>query len=74
MNLKLIRLSKAYEKQLGEMIDEWKVDQEINHTNHSPWATDRCQLRDAGVSGGLRRMSHGSRARDRHAQRLHIAK
>ena len=20
------------------MIDEWKLDQEINHTNHSPWA------------------------------------
>lgn len=38
MNLKLIKLSKAYEAQLGEMIDEWKADQELNHTNHSPWA------------------------------------
>lgn len=38
MSLKLIKLTKAYEKQLGEMIDEWKADQVINHTNHSPWA------------------------------------
>ncbi|MBR5390614.1 MAG: GNAT family N-acetyltransferase [Clostridia bacterium] len=38
MGLKLIKLTKEYEKQLGEMIDEWKKDQEINHTNHSPWA------------------------------------
>ncbi len=38
MNLKLIKLTKAYETQLGEMIDEWKLDQELNHTNHSPWA------------------------------------
>ena len=38
MNLRLIKLTKAYEEQLGEMIDEWRVDQEINHTNHSPWA------------------------------------
>lgn len=38
MNLKLIKLTKAYETQLGEMIDEWKLDQELNHTNRSPWA------------------------------------
>ncbi|MBQ7492162.1 MAG: GNAT family N-acetyltransferase [Clostridia bacterium] len=38
MGLKLIKLTEGYEKQLGEMIDEWKKDQEINHTNHSPWA------------------------------------
>ena len=38
MSLKLIKLTRAYEKQLGEMIDEWKEDQEKNHTNHSPWA------------------------------------
>ena len=36
MGLKLIKLTKAYEKQLGEMIDEWKADQEKNHTNRSP--------------------------------------
>ena len=38
MSLKLIKLTKAYEKQLEEMISEWKSDQVINHTNHSPWA------------------------------------
>lgn len=38
MRLKLIKLTKAYEQQLGEMIDEWRADQERNHTNHSPWA------------------------------------
>ena len=38
MSLKLIKLTKAYESALAEMIDEWKEDQEINHTNHSPWA------------------------------------
>lgn len=38
MALRLIKLTKEYEKQLGEMIDEWKADQELNHTNRSPWA------------------------------------
>lgn len=38
MALKLIKLTKAYEKQLGEMIDEWREDQERNHTNRSPRA------------------------------------
>ena len=38
MSLKLIKLTKAYEKQLTEMIDEWRADWELNHTNHSPWA------------------------------------
>ncbi|MCI9142248.1 MAG: GNAT family N-acetyltransferase [Lachnospiraceae bacterium] len=38
MALKLIKLTKEYEEQLGEMIDEWKADQERNHTNRSPWA------------------------------------
>ena len=38
MNVKLIKLSKDYYDQLAEMIDEWKFDQEVNHTNHSPWA------------------------------------
>ena len=28
MSLKLIKLTRDYEKQLGEMIDEWKEDQE----------------------------------------------
>ncbi len=38
MGLKLIRLTKEYEKEVCDMLDEWKRDQEINHTNHSPWA------------------------------------
>lgn len=38
MALRLIKLTKDYEKQLGEMIEEWKADQERNHTNCSPWA------------------------------------
>ena len=38
MSLKLIKLTKAYEHELGEMIDEWKRDQELNHTNRSPGA------------------------------------
>lgn len=38
MKVKLIKLTKEYYNQLSEMIDEWKLDQEINHTNHSPWA------------------------------------
>ena len=38
MNVKLIKLTKEYYNQLSEMIDEWKLDQEVNHTNHSPWS------------------------------------
>lgn len=38
MGLKLIKLSEQYKTQLTEMLDEWKHDQEVNHTNHSPWA------------------------------------
>ena len=38
MKVKLIKLTKDYYFQLKEMIDEWKLDQEINNTNHSPWA------------------------------------
>ena len=37
-NLKLIKLSWEYEKQLVEMIDEWKLDQDTNNTDRSPWA------------------------------------
>ena len=46
MGLKLIKLTKEYERQLGEMIDEWKADQERNHTNHSPWAIFKNDYRD----------------------------
>lgn len=38
MNLKLVKLTKEYQTELGEMIEEWKHDQELNHTNHSPWS------------------------------------
>ena len=38
MNVRLIKLTKEYYNQLAEMIDEWKLDQQVNHTNHSPWA------------------------------------
>ena len=38
MKVRLIKLTKDYYKQIAEMIDEWKIDQEINNTNRSPWA------------------------------------
>jgi predicted acetyltransferase len=38
MNVRLIKLTKEYYPQLSEMIDEWRLDQEMNHTNHSPWS------------------------------------
>lgn len=38
MGLRLVKLSEKYYEQLSQMIDEWKIDQELNHTNHSPWA------------------------------------
>lgn len=38
MNVKLIKLTKEYYAQLAEMIDEWKLDHEVNHGNHSPWS------------------------------------
>ena len=38
MNVKLIKLTKEYYSQLSEMIDEWKLDQEANQSNRSPWA------------------------------------
>lgn len=46
MRLKLIKLTKEYEKQLGEMIDEWKADQELNHTDRSPRAIFRNDYHD----------------------------
>ena len=38
MNVRLIKLSKEYYTQLSEMIDEWKLDHEVNQVNRSPWA------------------------------------
>lgn len=46
MKLRLIPLTKEYEAQLVEMLDEWKEDQERNHTNHSPWAVFRNDWHD----------------------------
>ena len=37
MGIRLIKLTKEFKKQLCEMIDEWKRDIEVNHTNHSPY-------------------------------------
>ena len=37
MSLELIKLSKEYEKQLGDMIEEWKADIIANNTDRSPW-------------------------------------
>lgn len=38
MDLKLIKITKEHYNLVADMIDEWKLDQEINHTNHSPGA------------------------------------
>ncbi|MBQ9544363.1 MAG: GNAT family N-acetyltransferase [Clostridia bacterium] len=38
MPLKLIKLTEKYKDRLIEMLDEWRADQEKNHTNRSPWA------------------------------------
>ena len=46
MNVKLIKLTKEYYPQLSEMIEEWRLDQEINHTNHSPWSIFRNDYHD----------------------------
>lgn len=36
MNIKLVKLSYEYRKQLFDMLEEWKGDIETNHTNTSP--------------------------------------
>ncbi|MBQ7172033.1 MAG: GNAT family N-acetyltransferase [Clostridia bacterium] len=46
MALKLIKLTKEDKTRLGEMIEEWKADQEKNHTNHSPYAIFKNDWRD----------------------------
>ena len=46
MRVRLIKLTKEYETQLGEMIDEWKADQEANHTDRSPRAIFRNDWHD----------------------------
>lgn len=44
--LKLIKMTEKYKQKLGEMIEEWKADQELNQTNHSPWAIFKNDYRD----------------------------
>lgn len=46
MKLKLIKLTQRYKLKLGEMIDEWRLDQELNETNRSPWAIFRNDYHD----------------------------
>ena len=37
MNIELVRLTNEYKKQLFEMLEEWKEDIIVNHTDMSPW-------------------------------------
>ena len=37
MNIELVRLTSEYKKQLFEMLEEWKEDIIVNHTDMSPW-------------------------------------
>lgn len=46
MSLKLVKLSKSYEKQLAEMIEEWENDIKIYQTNRSPAVIFRHDYRD----------------------------
>lgn len=63
MSLKLIKLTKQYEKQLGEMIDEWREDQERNHTNKSPWAIFKNDYHDFDYY--LEHLEHKTATEDR---------
>ena len=43
MNIELVRLTYEYKRQLFEMLEEWKEDIALNHTNTSPskiWMND----------------------------------
>ena len=46
MNVRLIKLTKEYEKELCGMIDEWTADIIANHTDRSPWAIFRNDCHD----------------------------
>ena len=46
MKVKLFKLTKEYYNELKDMIDEWKLDQEVNRTNHSPWAIFKNDYQD----------------------------
>ena len=38
MNLKLVKLSKEYEREITDMLDEWVIYNNTHETDHSPWA------------------------------------
>ena len=38
MNLKLVKLSKEYEREITNMLDEWVIYNNTHETDHSPWA------------------------------------
>ena len=38
MSLKLVKLSKEYEKQITDMLDEWVEYNNTHDSDHSPWA------------------------------------
>ena len=63
MDLKLIKLTKEYERQLGEMIDEWKMDQQINNTNRSPYAIFKNDYHDFDYY--LEHLEHKEATKDR---------
>lgn len=46
MALKLIKLTEEYKDELIGMIEEWRADQEQNHTDCSPWAIFRNDCHD----------------------------
>ena len=38
MGLKLVKLSKEYEREITDMLDEWAIYNNTHETDHSPWA------------------------------------
>lgn len=46
MSLKLVKPDKSHYKQLEEMLDEWKEDINLNHTNSSPNAIFKTDYHD----------------------------
>lgn len=46
MKLKLIKLNHNHYNQLSSMIDEWSLDQKVNHTNRSPWSIFKNDYKD----------------------------
>ena len=46
MPLRLIKLTTAYRDECAQMIDEWRRDQTLHQTNHSPWVIFKNDCRD----------------------------